>query len=173
MRNSNVEIEILSLVTHNDNISTYANRVKSNLTLYLRGSGYDITKEVKIKSKKYESEINGYLPSSEKCNLSNWKMTGECLRITCNSALQKNNILSIEALCDKPIEVSEPWSLERAEVKNQIHDTETVFIGIAHGVPNDTDWNECLHENNGIWIRPLINRNKENECLPRNDLEVY
>jgi hypothetical protein len=141
--------------------STYANRVKSNLTVYLRGSGYDITKEVKNKAKKYESEINLHLPSGDKCNLNNWKLTGECLRITCNSEQQKLYILAIDALCERPIEATEPWSLERAEAFNKTR-KDNVFIGIAHGVPSDTDWNECTLENSAVWIRPL-NNNKENE----------
>jgi hypothetical protein len=103
---------------------------------------------------------------NEKCNLTTWKLTGECLRITCNSVVQKSKIMAIDALCDRQVEVTEPWALERAEASksNSKSNSERFFIGIAHGVPIDTDWNACALKNSCAWIRPLSILKKENEC---------
>ena len=68
----------------------------------------NIVTEVKRHVKFYQSFFNDTCKDVGPINPKNWKFTGENLRLTCDSELQKGALLKLTEIDGHPITVTEP-----------------------------------------------------------------
>lgn len=129
-------------------------------TLYIKGVKENIGQAAKkqpVLYKKGLTEAFGELESI--------KLTGESIRVTCKTEMQKTNGSKVTSLLNKDVVVSEPFSMNhefRPQQDTQRLTANLQVRGIIFGVPVDITDDELKSEIAAQWVKRLVKRAEGN-----------
>ena len=89
-------------------------------TVYIKGVNNDFMARVQRNPKPFLQELNDEYHMHINTKLSDWKPTGESIRIPNLTSEQKQRILKLTRIGEKSVEITEPWALTRNNDNKQV-----------------------------------------------------
>jgi hypothetical protein len=152
--------------------------------LYIKGVGYNFGAAVKRRAKEYQAEIIRVCGSEVDASL--WRFPGESLRVTLTLPSQRFNLLQVNDLCGKPVEVSQSWSLARRERDMEVSEgvrppanmyaaalAEGHSVGVVYGVSSDMSIDEVKSIAHAVDAKRLTPINDSNRDEPYSVMLVF